>query len=142
LALRTHAAYPEVQSSLTAPGISASLQPEYLAAARFELVAHAGVDCGWLDLVFQRGEQTVMLPGILVDLAAAAKSAAAWRWPQAAAVMLSDERADAIVDIVGPWLRRLTQEPVIPLRAALTLRECPAVEIARTAADFGATPCG
>jgi len=137
--MRTHAEYPGVQLWLTAPGISALLHPDALAAVRFELVTHAGADCGWLDLLFQRGEQTALLPGVLVDLAAAAKGGAAWWWPQAAAVILNEERAEAIVDIVAPWLRRLTQEPVIPVGARLELREFPAFELARTAADFGAS---
>ena len=51
----------ELQSWLSAPGSSASMQPEYLTAVHFELISLAGVDCGRLDLVFERGEQSVVL---------------------------------------------------------------------------------
>jgi hypothetical protein len=136
--MRTHAAYPGVRSWWTAPGVAAAVESATLAAARFELVAHAGVDCGWLDLLFQRGEQAAVLPGILVDLAAAAKGAAALQWPQTASFILSDDQAQAIAAVVSPWLRRLTQQPVIPFTATFHLQECSALETVPSAADFGA----
>ena len=116
--MKTHAGYVELQTWMSVPGISGTLEPEYLVEVRFELVTGDGVDCGRIDLVFQRAEQTAVLPAVLVDLAAAAKNAGGWHWPLAARI-LGDERADALVELVAPWLVRLTQEPVIPLEAKL-----------------------
>ncbi len=118
--MKTHGAYSELQVWLNVPGTSAALHPEYLTAVRFELVTHEGADCGRVDLVFQRGEQTAVLPGVIVDLAAAAKNAAGWQWPQAASI-LGDDRAEALVELIAPWLQRLTQQPVIPLAATLQM---------------------
>ncbi len=96
------------------------MHADHLTTVRFELVTHADSGVGRLELVFQHGEQTAVLTDVLVDLAAAAKNAGRWQWPQAAG-SIGDEQAEVLARLIAPWLQRLTQEPVIALHATLEM---------------------
>ncbi len=118
--MRLHDEFPELAIGPYGDRERALTTPAALAVVRFELVTHANVARGRLELTFARGDVSVVIPGALVDLALlAAGNPAAVRVPRAAAGLFDESSFAALVDLLVPHLRLLVRARTVPLEATI-----------------------
>ncbi len=117
------------------------VRPGTLAVARCESIFFESSAVAILDLTFDDGSRTAILPGVAVDASRlATRSGSSIWWPSQIEALGLRAAVEAIEAEIMPWLRTLVRGRPIAGESIRTYRACAAFEAARERGDLGAAP--